>query len=226
MQGLVRPEPQLAIDLITSAHLDLLSSTNQRTHATAEILIWLWNEEHGIPLEQISPADAERLLRLLQALANLDDHHLRDVLKRFAPRWPELVVNLAKTRLERCLQQPKHISPWHQHHPSDSLDLLELPQGPALFTECLEWRLPRADQTAFRAAWANLVAYLFGWREPRLTSTLWSWWQDTPQPRLAPLRLLAALLAESPERLPLPLRDQAHAASASAKEIDGALAEG
>ena len=36
----------------------------------------------------------------------------------------------------RCRQ------PWHQHHPSDSLDLLELPQGPALFTECLEWRLP------------------------------------------------------------------------------------
>ncbi len=134
----------------------------------------------------------------------------RDVLKLFAPRWPELVLNLARTRLERGLQQPEHFTlpPWHQHHPSDSLDLLELPQGPALFTECLEWRLPRADQTAFRAAWANLVACLFGWREPRLTSTLWSWWQDTPQPRLAPLRLLAALLAESPERLPLPLRSR------------------
>ena len=159
----------------------------------------------------------------------LDDGrgHVADT-KLLAPRWPELVLNLARTRLERGLQQPEHFTlpPWHQHHPSDSLDLLELPQGPALFTECLEWRLPRADQTAFRAAWANLVACLFGWREPRLTSTLWSWWQDTPQPRLAPLRLLAALLAESPERLPLPLRDQAHAASASAKEIDGALAEG
>ena len=92
-----------------------------------------------------------------------------------------------------------------------------------------------------------------------------SWWQNTPQPRLAPLRLLAALWAESPERLPLPLRarsfgepcpeevalaaeaqqlqnrrppghharqlyatlrDRAHAAIASAKEIDGALVEG
>jgi len=92
-----------------------------------------------------------------------------------------------------------------------------------------------------------------------------SWWQDTPQPRLAPLQLLAALLAEAPERLPLPLRsrsfgepcpeavalaaeaqqldnrlppghparqlyttlrDQAHAAIASAKEIDGAPLEG
>jgi IS5 family transposase len=29
---------------------------------------------------------------------------IRDFLKRFAPRWPELVVNLAKTRLERGLQ--------------------------------------------------------------------------------------------------------------------------
>jgi hypothetical protein len=28
----------------------------------------------------------------LQAPANLDDHHFRDVLKRFAPRWPELVA--------------------------------------------------------------------------------------------------------------------------------------
>jgi hypothetical protein len=28
----------------------------------------------------------------LQAPANLDDHHSRDVLKRFAPRWPELVA--------------------------------------------------------------------------------------------------------------------------------------
>ena len=35
-----------------------------------------------------------------------------------------------------------------------------------------------------------------------------SWWQDTHQPRLAPLQLLAALLAESPERLPLPLRSR------------------
>jgi hypothetical protein len=139
VQGLVRPEPQLAIDLITSVHSDLLSSNNQRSLATAEILIWLWDEEHGIPLEQISPADAERLLRLLQALANLDDHHFRDVLKRFAPRSPELVVNLAKTRLERCLQQPEHISLWHQHHPSDSLDLLELPQGPSLLAECFDW---------------------------------------------------------------------------------------
>jgi hypothetical protein len=35
-----------------------------------------------------------------------------------------------------------------------------------------------------------------------------SWWQDTPQPRLAPLQLLAALLAEAPERFPLPLRSR------------------
>ena len=35
-----------------------------------------------------------------------------------------------------------------------------------------------------------------------------SWWQDTPQPRLAPLQLLAALLAEAPERIPLPLRSR------------------
>ena len=202
---LVRPEPQLAIDLITSVHSDLLSSNNQRSLATAEILLWLGDEELGIPLEQISPADAERLLRLLQAPANLDDHHLRDFLKRFAPRWPELVVNLAKTRLERCLQQPERFSLplWHQHHPSDSLDLLALPQGPALLSACLDWGLPRADQAAFGAAWANLVACLFGWREPQLTTTLWSWWQDAPQPRLAHLQLLAALLAEAPERFPL-----------------------
>ena len=202
---LVRPEPQLAIDLITSAHPDLLSSNNQRSLATAEILLWLGHEELGIPLEQISPADAERLLRLLQAPATLDDHHFRDFLKRFAPRWPELVVNLAKTRLERCLEEPAHFSLplWHQHHPSDSLDLLELPQGPALLSACLDWGLPRADQAAFGAAWANLVACLFGWREPQLTTTLWSWWQDAPQPRLAHLQLLAALLAEAPERFPL-----------------------
>ncbi|MEB3260508.1 MAG: hypothetical protein VKP63_07780 [Cyanobacteriota bacterium] len=202
---LVRPEPQLAIDLITSAHPDLLSSNNKRSHATATILIWLGDEEHGIPLEQISPADAERLLRLLQAPANLDDHHFSDFLKRCAPRWPELVVNLAKTRLERCLEEPAHFSLplWHQHHPSDSLDLLALPQGPALLSACLDWGLPRADQAAFGAAWANLVACLFGWHEPLLTTTLWSWWQDAPQPRLAHLQLLAALLAEAPERFPL-----------------------
>ena len=202
---LVRPEPQLAIDLITSVHSDLLSSNNQRSHATAEILLWLGDEELGIPLEQISPADAERLLRLLLVPDNLDDYHLRDFLKRFAPRWPELVVNLAKARLERCLQQPERFSLplWHQHHPSVTLDLLELPQGPALLSACLDWGLPRADQAAFGAAWANLVACLFGWREPQLTNTLWSWWQDAPQPRLAHLQLLAALLAEAPERFPL-----------------------
>jgi hypothetical protein len=202
---LVRPEPQLAIDLITSAHPDLLSSNNQRSHATAEILLWLGDEELGIPLEQISPTDAERLLRLLQAPVNLDDHHFRDFLTRFAPRWPELVLNLAKTRLERCLEEPARFSLplWHQHHPSVSLDLLELPAGKALFRECLDWGLPRADQAAFGVAWANLVACLFGWREPQLTSTLWSWWQDAPQPRLAHLQLLAALLAEAPERFPL-----------------------
>jgi hypothetical protein len=71
---------------------NLLSATNQRTHATAETLNWQWDGEHGIPLEQMSPADAERLLRLLQAPACLEDHHVRDLLKRFAPRWPELVA--------------------------------------------------------------------------------------------------------------------------------------
>ena len=52
-----------------------------------------------------------------------------------------------------------------------------------------------------------------------------SWWQDTLQHRLAPLQLLAALLAESPERLPLPLRDRAHAEIATAEEADGGLVE-
>ena len=112
-------------------------------------------------------------------------------------------MNLAKTRLERCLQQPEHISLWHQHHPSDSLDLLELPQGPLLLAECFDWGLPRADQAAFGAAWANLFACLFGWREPQLTTTLWSWWQDAPQPRLKHLQLLAALPAEAPEHFRL-----------------------
>jgi hypothetical protein len=51
---------------------------------------------------------------------------------------------------------------WHQHLPSNSLDLLELPQGPALLSACLDWGLPR----------------------------------------VAHLQLLAALLAEAPERFP------------------------
>jgi hypothetical protein len=204
VQRLVRPEPKLAIDLITSRP-DLLSSSNLQSSATERILIWLGDEEHGIPLEQISPAEAERLLRLLQAPADLNDHHFRDFLKRFAPRWPELVVSLAKTRLEQCLQQPEYLSLpfWHQLHPSESLDLLELPQGPVLLSECLDWGLPRADQAAFGDAWANLVACLFGWHEPQLTTTLCSWWQDAPQPRLSHLQLFAALLAEAPERFPL-----------------------
>ena len=205
VQKLVRPEPKLAIDLITSAHPDLLSSSNLQSSATERILVWLGDEEHGIPLEQISPAEAERLLRLLQAPADLNDYHFRDFLKRFAPRWPELVVSLAKSRLERCLQQPEYLSLpfWHQLHPSESLDLLELPQGPVLLSECLDWGLPRADKAAFGDSWANLVACLFGWREPQLTTTLWSWWQDAPQPRLSHLQLFAALLAEAPERFPL-----------------------
>ena len=72
-----------------------------------------------------------------------------------------------------------------------------------LLSACLDWGLPRADQAAFAAAWANLVACLFGWSEPLLTTTLWNWWQDAPEPRLAHLQLLAALLAEAPERFPL-----------------------
>jgi hypothetical protein len=50
-----------------------------------------------------------------------------------------------------------------------------------------------------------------------------SWWQDALQHRLAPLQLLAAQLAETPERLPLPLRDRAHADIAPAEEADRAL---
>jgi hypothetical protein len=52
---------------------------------------------------------------------------------------------------------------------------------------------PCTDQDAFQAAWANLLACLFGWREPGLNCTLWSWWQDAPQHRLPHLQLLAAL---------------------------------
>ena len=65
-----------------------------------------------------------------------------------------------------------------------------------------------------------------------------SWWQDTPQPRLAPLQLLAALLAallaEAPERFPLPLRSRSFAEpcpeevalAAEAQQLDNRLPPG
>jgi hypothetical protein len=99
----------------------------------------------------------------------------------------------------RCRQ------PWHQHHPSDSLDLLELPQGPALFTECLEWRLP-----------LPLRSRSFGEPCPEEVALAAEAQQlDNRLPPGHPARQLYATL-----------RDQAHAAIASAKEIDGALVEG
>jgi hypothetical protein len=49
MPRLVGPEPQLAIQLLTSARPDLLASNNHQTSATATILIWQGDEEHGIP---------------------------------------------------------------------------------------------------------------------------------------------------------------------------------
>ena len=41
---------------------------------------------------------------------------------------------------------------WHQHLPSNSLDLLELPQGPALLSACLDWGLPRVAHLQLLAA--------------------------------------------------------------------------
>ena len=57
--------------------------------------------------------------KLLASVPAASSWDFRNVLKLFAPRWPELVLNLARTRLERGLQQPEHFTlpPWHHHHP-------------------------------------------------------------------------------------------------------------
>ena len=61
--------------------------------------------------------------KLLASVSAASSWDFRDVLKLFAARWPELVLNLARTRLERGLQEPEHFTlpPWHHHH---SLELV------------------------------------------------------------------------------------------------------
>jgi hypothetical protein len=125
---------------------------------------------------------------------------------------------------------------WHQHLPSNSLDLLELPQGPALLSACLDWGLPRVAHLQLLAALLAEAPERFPKEQHAFVGELLL--AAAAVDRSSSDWLVAGLAAEAQQldnRLPpghparqlyATLRDQAHAAIASAKEIDGALVEG
>ena len=125
---------------------------------------------------------------------------------------------------------------WHQHLPSNSLDLLELPQGPALLSACLDWGLPRVAHLQLLAALLAEAPERFPKEQHAFVGELLL--AAAAVDRSSSDWLVAGLAAEAQQldnRLPpgyparqlyATLRDQAHAAIASAKEIDGALVVG
>jgi len=125
---------------------------------------------------------------------------------------------------------------WHQHLPSNSLDLLELPQGPALLSACLDWGLPRVAHLQLLAALLAEAPERFPKEQHAFVGELLL--AAAAADRSSSDWLVAGLAAEAQQldnRLPpghparklfATLRDRAHAAIASAKEIDGGLVEG
>jgi hypothetical protein len=183
-------DKQFAIEILTNANPALTRVSR------GEIFMWL-DDDKFIPFDSISDDDLGRIVQLFVSPDSLDEHFMHGFLVRVTKRNPRQVLELAKARLERAMAEDN----W-KYSPigglgTESLNLLEHPDGAAMLRETLDWALPRANSYQFSHRFADLVVGVFGFSEPVFASTLEAW---SAGGKAAHFAVIAAVLREAPNQ--------------------------
>ncbi|TBW10548.1 helix-turn-helix domain-containing protein [Azotobacter chroococcum] len=123
---IARRNPALAVEQMCIADLTISPV------ATHDFFMWLAHRD-TIPTEVITPEQWQTLLKGLSRMPELDDHWVREFLKKAVATVPADVIDMLKTRLlgySRALR-------WD--YKSDDLALLSHPDGLRLLREFLAW---------------------------------------------------------------------------------------
>lgn len=181
---------ELAISLLASANPALLQASR------GDILMWL-DDDKLVPLDSISDEQLGRILVLFESPERLDEHFVHGFLTRVSKRSPQVVVALAKRRLEKAAKNEdwsmSPIGGISRHTPS--LDVLGHQDGATLFRGVLEWALPEAGKYPFAHHFADLVSGVFGFRHPVFTAVVEEW---SAAGQAEHFKLIASVLREAP----------------------------
>lgn len=170
IQGVARHDTLLAIDLLSTANPALAQE------ARHDYFYWL-ADERAIPFAMIRDDQLERILDSLRPLERLEDHAVRAFLARVMNRAPQLVINLARARLEDAIAADD----WGKHPLSTVLDgqtrlnLLSLPTGAAALRTLLDWGRERINDIRFSHRFADLVGGLCEPYDAACVATLEEW---------------------------------------------------
>ncbi|MGH9203604.1 MAG: helix-turn-helix domain-containing protein, partial [Vicinamibacterales bacterium] len=150
-----RSDKHLAIELLTSVDVDLA------LRSAPDFFMWLAHDE-TIPFDLIRDDQLRRVIEGLRGVPRLDDHWLNAFLKKAIRRAPSVVLNLAKVRIDDAIASDD----WNKQalgdvlRDRDALELLSLPEGPALLRSLLDWALGRISDYRFSYHFAELVQSL------------------------------------------------------------------
>jgi hypothetical protein len=178
-----------ALDLLASANAAVVDATRH------EHLMWL-SDDKLVPMQLISDDQLARIVASLRSTDRLDDHWVHEFLQRVGSRKPELVVELVKARLEDGLaandwsKHPVGIGTRHQK----PLGLCAHERGPALFSDLLDWALPRIDDYRFAHRFSDLIHGVFGLCDDACLPALEAWFASGGKEHL---KVVAAILREA-----------------------------
>jgi transcriptional regulator with XRE-family HTH domain len=152
---IARNDKRLAIELLTSVDMELALRWGH------DFFMWIVHEE-TIPFNLIADDELQRLITGLRYASRLDDYWVNAFLKKAIRRAPRDVIELAMARIDDAIATDD----WGKQplggvlNDRDALDLMALPQGPALLRGLLDWALDRIGDYKFNHRFAELVMSL------------------------------------------------------------------
>jgi hypothetical protein len=138
--------------------------------------MWL-SDDKVVPMQLITDEQLAKIVDSLRSPDDLDDHWVLEFLQRAAARRPELVLDLAKVRLEDALVSHN----WRKHpigivgRHQKPLGLCAHERGPLLLRGLLDWALPRIDDPLFAHCFADVVHGLFDICDDACFAVLQAW---------------------------------------------------
>lgn len=182
-----------AIDLLMSCNM--VASIN-----SAHELFLLLSDNEVLPVEAMNEGQVEHFLSILFPLEKLDDYWVQDFLKDALQRFPEKVISLFKSRVEKAVAnedwslRPVPHGPYRQ----SELNLIQNPQGNILITELLAWALKHNDDFTFIYRFGELIEALCAPFDSAVIDVFQKWLSSGGREHL---EVIASALREAPNDL-------------------------
>lgn len=188
VRSLLDCDPMLAVELLVEVIASVPSATRR------DLLMFLLSNQ----LVKIEHLNMEQMVKIVESLRNLerlDDHWVWEFIQRIATYNPEIVIDLAKSRLEDSIAA----GDWSKYpvgvtHHRKPLRLIEHERGPLLFQRLLDWAIPRTHDYYFASLFADLINGLFDVGSDRCLEELEAWMEGGKKEHF---KMLSVILRES-----------------------------